>query len=246
MLKILIVGASSAIAAACARIWAGQGAALFLVARDPTRLESLASDLAVRGASAVHSLQADATDFARHAQIVEAAAQALGGIDIALIAHGTLPDQADCEADPAAMLREFTSNGTSVLSLLTVLATHFERWRTGSIAVITSVAGDRGRPSNYVYGAAKASVSTFCEGLRARLFRAGVSLTDIRPGFVATPMTQGLPLPPLLVASPAVVARRITAGIARKADVLYTPGYWALIMCVVRSIPRSVFKRLRL
>ena len=246
MKKILIVGATSAIAMACARIWAGQGAALFLVGRNAAKLQSIADDLAVRGAASVHRLQVDANDIAAHRAMIDAATLALGGIDIALIAHGSLPDQAACEADAGRMLEEIATNGTSVLALLTVLANHFERQRSGSIGVITSVAGDRGRPSNYVYGTAKAAVQVFCEGLRARLFRAGVSLTDIRPGFVATPMTQGLKLPGSLVAEPAAVARRITAGIERKVDVLYTPAYWSLIMLVIRSIPRAVFKRLKL
>jgi decaprenylphospho-beta-D-erythro-pentofuranosid-2-ulose 2-reductase len=246
MSRVLVFGATSAIATACARIWAAQGAQLFLVGRSTEKLQSLADDLAVRGARAVHKLELDANDNAAHQSVVEAAVRQLGGIDIALIAHGSLPDQAACQADSATMLREIATNGTSVLSLLTVLANHFERQRSGAIGVITSVAGDRGRPSNYVYGSAKAAVQVFCEGLRARLFHAGVSLTDIRPGFVATPMTQGLKLPGPLVSEPAVVAKRIVSGIARKADVLYTPGYWALIMLVIRSIPRPVFKRLKL
>jgi len=246
MKRVLVFGATSAIATACARIWAQERAALFLVGRDLVKLHAVADDLAVRGAPAVHTQQAEANDIAAHAGVVEAAARALGGIDIALIAHGSLPDQAACEADAGAMLQEFAINGTSVLALLTVLANHMEKQRGGAIGVITSVAGDRGRPGNYVYGSAKAAVSTFCEGLRARLFRAGVSLTDIRPGFVATPMTQGLKLPPMLVAEPAVVARRIVAGIARQAGVLYVPAWWGLIMLVIRSIPRALFKRLRL
>jgi short-subunit dehydrogenase len=246
MKKVLIVGATSAIATACARIWAGQGAALFLVGRNPAKLQSIVDDLAVRGAASVHSLRADANDIAGHTAAIEAATSALGGIDIALIAHGSLPDQAACEADAGVLLGELATNATSVLALLTVLANHFEKQRSGAIGVITSVAGDRGRPSNYAYGSAKAAVQAFCEGMRARLFRAGVSLTDIRPGFVATPMTQGLKLPGPLVAQPAAVARRITAGIERKADVLYTPAYWSLIMLVIRSIPRAVFKRLQL
>lgn len=162
MKKILIVGATSAIATACARIWAGQGAALFLVGRNPDKLQSIADDLAVRGAASVHKLAADANDVAAHGTAIESAVRALGGIDIALIAHGSLPDQAACETDAGTMLREIATNGTSVLALLTVLANHFEQQRGGAIGVITSVAGDRGRPSNYVYGSAKAAVQTFC------------------------------------------------------------------------------------
>jgi len=246
MKRILVIGATSAIAGACARVWAAQGTSLFLVGRDAAKLEALAGDLSVRGASAVHQHRMDANDVPAHPAMVEAAVQALGGLDIALVAHGTLPDQVACEADAALALREFATNATSVIALLTVLANQFARQRSGAIAVITSVAAERGRPSNYVYGSAKAAVSVFCEGLRARLFKQGVSLTDIRPGFVATPMTQGLPLPALLVARPETVARRIVAGIERKADVLYAPAFWALIMMVIRGIPRALFKRMKL
>lgn len=246
MKRILVIGATSTIAGACARLWAAQGASLFLVGRDAAKLEALAGDLSVRGASSVHRHRMDANDIPAHPAMLEAAVHALGGLDVALVAHGTLPDQAACEGDAALALREFATNATSVIALLTALANQFARQRSGAIAVITSVAGERGRPGNYVYGSAKAAVSVFCEGLRARLYRAGVSLTDIRPGFVATPMTQGLPLPAALVAQPEAVARRIVAGIGRKADVLYAPAFWAPIMMVIRSIPRALFKRMKL
>lgn len=246
MKNVIIIGATSAIAGACARLWAAQGASLFLVGRDAAKLEALAGDLSVRGASAVHKFVMDANDVPAHAAMVAAGVQALGRLDIALIAHGTLPDQSACEADAAVALREFMSNGSSAIALLTALANEFERQRSGAIGVITSVAGDRGRPSNYLYGSAKAAVSVFCEGLRARLFKAGVSLTDVRPGFVATPMTQGLSLPALLLARPEAVAERIVAGIERNRDVLYAPAFWSIVMWGIRHIPRSVFKRIHL
>lgn len=246
MKKILIIGATSAIATACARIWAAQGASLFLVARDAEKLQALCADLEVRGAAAVAAFCMNAENTGAHAAMLEGALRALGQLDIALIAHGTLPDQQACEADANLTLREFSTNGTSVIALLTILGNQFEAQRNGAIAVISSVAGDRGRPSNYVYGSAKAAVSVFCEGLRARLFKVGVSVTDIRPGFVATPMTAGLPLPERLVAQPEQVARRIVEGIDRKVDVLYAPAFWSLIMLIIRSIPRFVFKRMKL
>ena len=246
MKRILLIGATSAIASACARLWVAQGARFFLVARDAEKLQALAADLGVRGAESVGTFAMNAEDTSKHGEMLDSALQRLGQVDIALIAHGTLPDQRACEADANLTLREFAINGTSVIALLTVLATQLEQQRSGALAVITSVAGDRGRPSNYVYGSAKAAVSVFCEGLRARLFKAGVSLTDIRPGFVATPMTEGLPLPALLVAQPEQVARRIVAGIDRRVDVLYAPGLWRWIMLIIRHIPGNVFKRLKL
>jgi short-subunit dehydrogenase len=246
MKRVLIIGATSAIAHACARIWAREGAALFLVARDAEKLAAQAGDLMVHGAPAVHSFRMEANDTAAHSAMLEAVRQKFSSLDIALICHGTLPDQTAVEKDVALALHEFNTNGLSVIALLLALANRFEQQGRGSLAVITSVAGDRGRPSNYLYGGAKAAVSTLCEGLRARLFKAGVSLTDIRPGFVATPMTEGLPLPRLLVAQPETVAKRIVRGIEKKADVLYTPAFWALIMLIIRCIPRFVFKRMTL
>lgn len=246
MNRILIVGATSAIASACARRWAKDGAAFFLVARDLEKLDQVAADLAVRGASETHAFRMDATDLAAHSDMLTACTGMLGRIDIALLAHGTLPDQAACERDMELALREFATNGSSVIALMARLANHLEVQRSGCLAVITSVAGDRGRPTNYVYGSAKAAIQVFSEGLRARLFRAGVHLIDIRPGFVDTPMTRHLSLPPMLVAQPDAVARRILAGIGRRADVLYVPAFWASAMWVVRNIPRFAFKRMQL
>ncbi|HEX8544126.1 MAG TPA: SDR family oxidoreductase [Pseudomonas sp.] len=246
MKRILIIGATSAIATACARLWASEGSDFFLVARNAAKLEQTAADLKSRGAKVVTLHEMDATDFAAHPAMLEQCLMALGQIDVALIAHGTLPDQKLCERDVAVAMQEFANNGTSVIALLSLLANQFETQRCGSLAVISSVAGDRGRPSNYVYGAAKAAVSTFSEGLQARLFKVGVHVLTIKPGFVDTPMTQGLSLPAALLAQPGQVAQRIVAGIAHKSPTLYTPGFWALIMLVIRSIPQPVFKRLNL
>jgi decaprenylphospho-beta-D-erythro-pentofuranosid-2-ulose 2-reductase len=246
MKRVMIIGATSAIAAACAREWAAKHAELFLVGRDVGRLTQVADDLMTRGASVITTWGMDVNDVMAHRAMLDACAESMGQIDIALLAHGTLPDQDACERDPQAALAEFSTNATSTIALLIRLATIMEHQRHGTIAVITSVAGDRGRPSNYVYGSAKAAVSTFCEGLGARLHRSGVHLVDIRPGFVATPMTSGLSLPKAMVASPESVARRIVAGIDRRAGVLYVPAYWRWIMMMIRMIPRPLFRRLKL
>lgn len=246
MKKVLIVGATSAIATACARLWAEQGAEFFLVARNDEKLEQTAADLKARGAKAVTLYNMDTTDFDDHAAMLEDCLTALQQIDIALIAHGTLPDQKACEQDVSVALQEFANNGTSVIALLTRLANQFEIQRCGTLAVISSVAGDRGRPSNYLYGTAKAAVSTFCEGLRARLFKVGVHVITIKPGFVDTPMTKGLPLPAALLAKPEQVAQRIVSGIERNTATLYAPSFWALIMLIIRCIPQPIFKRLNL
>ncbi len=246
MKRILIIGATSAIASACARIWAEQGATFVLVARHPKKLAQTADDLKARGATAVSTYTMDAVDFSAHQPMLKSAIASLEQIDIALLAHGTLPDQKSCEQDVKIALKEIMNNGTSVISLLTLLANQMEAQGNGTIAVISSVAGDRGRPSNYVYGTAKAAVSTFCQGLRARLFKVGVSVVDIKPGFVATPMTQGLDLPGALVAEPTQVADRITKAIERGKNTVYAPSFWALIMMIIRNIPEFVFKRLNL
>lgn len=246
MKKVLIIGATSAIATACARLWAEQGSEFFLVGRNNEKLEQTAADLRARGAKAVTLHSMDATDLTAHPAMLDSCLNALQQIDIALIAHGTLPDQKACEQDVGVALQEFANNGTSVIALLTRLANQFETQRCGTLAVISSVAGDRGRPSNYLYGTAKAAVSTFCEGLRARLFKVGVYVVDIKPGFVDTPMTQGLPLPAALVAKPEQVAQRIVNGIERKVATLYAPGFWGVIMLIICSIPQTVFKRLNL
>ena len=246
MKKILIIGATSAIAAACARLWAAKGSEFFLVARNASKLEQTAADLKARGASCVTVHQMDATDTTAYPAMLEHCMSTLSQIDIALIAHGTLPDQKACETQIDIALQELANNSTSVIALLTVLANQFETQRCGTLAVISSVAGDRGRPSNYLYGTAKAAVSTFCEGLRARMFKLGVHVITIKPGFVDTPMTKGLPLPSPLVATPEKVAERMLKGIEDKTNVLYVPGFWVLIMFIIRSIPTFVFKRLNL
>ncbi|MDD5272469.1 MAG: SDR family oxidoreductase [Methylovulum sp.] len=244
--KIVIIGATSAIAHACARLWALGAAEFFLVGRDPEKLRQAAEDLTVRGAGQVATYVLDANELAKHPAMLARCFETLGRIDIALIAHGTLPDQAACEQDVNLALQEFSSNGLSVIALLTLLANRMEAQGSGTLAVISSVAGDRGRPSNYLYGTAKAAVTTFCEGLRGRLYKAGVHVITIKPGFVDTPMTQGLPLPKLLVASPEAVAKSICQAIEKRTNTLYTPAFWWAIMLVIKHIPTFIFKRARL
>jgi short-subunit dehydrogenase len=246
MKNILIIGATSAIAGACAREWLGEPVNFFLVARDAVKLEQVAADLRARGATTAYVWPLDCNHVEDHEAMVMACFQALVTVDIVLIAHGTLPDQKACEKDMALSLREFTSNGLSTIALLTLLANRMEQQRSGTLAVISSVAGDRGRPSNYLYGSAKAAVTAFCEGLRARMFKAGVHVLTIKPGFVATPMTAGLPLPGPLVATPEAVARDIARAVQRRKDTLYTPWFWALIMFIIRNIPSAIFKKTNL
>lgn len=245
MQKILIIGATSAIATASARRYAEQGASLYLLARNAERLENLAADLQVRGAHSVVSAAFDANDFASHEAVLARAKQALGGLDIVLIAHGTLGDQTACEQDFTRTLQEFNTNFLSVVSLLTHLANDFAAQQHGSIAVISSVAGDRGRQSNYVYGTAKGALSIFLQGLRNRLHPHGVHVLTIKPGFVDTPMTAAFKKGALW-ASPEAIASGIQRAIEQRRDLVYLPAWWRIIMAVIRAIPEGIFKKLKL
>jgi hypothetical protein len=242
---VLIVGATSAIAEATARRFAQRGDALFLAARSVERLQAIADDLRVRSAATVETAAFDASDFASHAALVDQAEAALGGLDLVLIAHGTLPDQKTCEASFDQALRELQVNALSVMSLLTAVANRFEQQGRGATAVISSVAGDRGRQSNYVYGSAKAAVTAFLGGLRNRLQPAGVHVLTIKPGFVDTPMTRDFPKGALW-ASPAAIARGIEKAIDQRKDVVYLPWFWRPVMRLIREIPEPIFKKLRL
>lgn len=246
MSNILIIGGTSAIATACARLWAPQHDRFMLVGRNPEKLQQTAADLLARGAAEVQTHVLDLDDLDGHVAMLDNARQFLRRIDIALIAHGSLPDQQACESDATLAVQAFSRNGLNVIALLTRLGNLMEAQGSGSIAVISSVAGDRGRPSNYLYGSAKAAVSVFCSGLRARLFKSGVQLLTVKPGFVDTPMTQGLALPGLLLAQPDRVAADIVRVLQKRRSTLYTPWFWAPIMAVIKSIPEFVFKRLSL
>ena len=245
MRKVLIVGATSAIAEAVARLLAAQGDLLYLVGRRAEALEAIAADLRVRGAARVQTEVMDANAIERHAALLDNADVALGGLDTVLIAHGTLSDQAACQQSVALTFQELHTNALSVIALLTLIANHFEAQRVGTIAVISSVAGDRGRQSNYVYGTAKAAISTFLSGLRQRLYKSGVQVVTIKPGFVDTPMTRDFSKG-LLWAKPERVARDIVRAMENGKDVVYTPGFWWAIMQLIKSIPEFVFRRLSL
>jgi decaprenylphospho-beta-D-erythro-pentofuranosid-2-ulose 2-reductase len=244
--NILIIGATSGIAEALARKYAEQGARLFLVARDNKKLEAICADLTARGAKDVRMFVMDANDNHVIPQLVDSAWVAFGIIDVALVAHGTLPDQIRTENDITYAIAEFRTNAESVIACLVALAKRFELQCKGVIAVIGSVAGDRGRASNYLYGAAKAAIDTYASGLRVRLFKSGVHVLTIKPGFVATSMTASLNLPKRLTATPERVARDIQGAIAKRQDVLYTPWFWNWIMLIIRWIPMTIFKRMKL
>ncbi len=243
--RVLIAGATSAIACETAKLLAADGERLFLVGRDPQKLSAVVADLAVRSGAAVPHLVADLDDLARHEEIVSRAAAALGGLDTLLVAHGILGDPSAAERDFDRARQVFHTNLLGAASLATIAAQRFAEQGGGTIAVISSVAGDRGRRSNYVYGAAKGGLSLFLQGLRNRWHAAHVRVLTIKPGLVDTPMTAHLPRSPLS-ARPATVARGIRRALHGRRDVVYLPWFWRPIMLVVKAIPEVVFKRLGL
>lgn len=243
MQKILIIGATSAIAESVARLYAARAAALYVVGRSPGKLDAIAADLRVRGAQRVDTGVLDVNDIAAHGVLLDNAWAALGGIDTVLIAHGTLPDQVACDASVDLSLQEFATNGTSTIALAAALAQRLQSGAT--LAVISSVAGDRGRASNYLYGSAKAAVTAYLSGLGQRLRPAGVNVLVIKPGFVDTPMTAAFKKGALW-ATPDKVAAGILKAIGKRKAVAYLPGFWWAIMMIIKNIPEFVFRRIKL
>jgi decaprenylphospho-beta-D-erythro-pentofuranosid-2-ulose 2-reductase len=243
--KILVLGATSGIAEATCRIWAAEGASLFLVARNAEKLAAVAADLKVRGAHYVDTAVADLDDTDKHPELLAHAINSLTGLDVAYLAHGVLGDQTSAEADFATTEQIFHTNLTAPVSLLTWLANYFVQRKAGVLAVISSVAGDRGRKSNYVYGASKAGLSAFLGGLRNRIDREGVTVLTIKPGPTKTAMTSSMKGSEKF-ADVNAVAKSIAAAVAAKKDTLYVPFQWQPIMFIIRNIPERVFKKLNL
>jgi len=216
------------------------------VARNQERLDAVAADLRTRGADSVKVLASDLADCTLHEAIIERARDSLQEIDYALIAHGTLPDQKACEGDAPTTLMQIGVNFLSPVSLLTHLANLMSHQARGTIGVIGSVAGDRGRQSNYVYGSAKGGLAVFVQGLRHRLWPLGVKVVLIKPGFVDTPMTASFPKGGPLWATPDKVAGDIVRALEAGQAVLYTPWFWRVIMAVIRSVPDFIFRRTKL
>jgi len=243
--KILVLGATSGIAEATCRIWAAQGASLFLVARNAEKLDAVAADLKTRGAAYVDFSVADLDDTDRHPALLTHAINSLGGMDIAYLAHGILGDQPTCERDFNAAAQVLHTNFISPVSLLTWLANYCVQRKSGILAVLSSVAGDRGRKSNYVYGSSKAGLSAFLGGLRNRVDREGVTVLNIKPGPTRTAMTAAMPGAEKM-ADVNAVAATIVKAIDKRADNLYVPFQWGPIMFIIQNIPESIFKKLNL
>ena len=237
MPTMLIVGATSGIARATARLFADSGWRLQLAGRNRERLQGVADELGVEA----DLFPFDALDSDSRSSLW---ARLPVCPDAVLCAVGLLGDQAGAQRDPAAALRVMESNFTGLVPLLTQAAAAFEARGSGLIIGIGSVAGDRSRASNYVYGAAKAGFAAYLSGLRARLHGSGVRVLTVKPGYVATEMLSGRRVPALLVAPPARVARDIRRAVLRGLDVLYTPFWWRPLLAAYRALPESLAKRL--
>jgi decaprenylphospho-beta-D-erythro-pentofuranosid-2-ulose 2-reductase len=240
MERVLVLGATSAIAAEAARILARRGARLHLVGRTSGKL----ADVAARCVGGV--VTTEAADFAHLDEdegVVRRAIEALGGLDMALVAHGDLGDQLASEASFADAEPILRVNFTSVVALLIPIANHMEAARAGRIGVLTSVAGERGRPRNYTYGAAKGALSIYLQGLRTRLYPRGVGVTTLKLGPVDSPMTHGHSKH-VLFGKPAAVARDIVRAVDAKTPEAYVPFYWGAIMPVVKNTPERIFQLL--
>ena len=240
---VVIAGATSAVAQAAIRIWAQRGMTLTLVARNAGELERIAADARVRGAPAVATVVGDLTN----ATFIMEAVSAMDVPRVALIAYGSLIDSARADNDAKYLANELNTNFISAALWAQSLAERMaaDSANGGTIAVISSVAGDRGRGSNHAYGAAKAGLTAFCSGLRARMTARRVHVVTVKPGFIDSPMTAHIAKKGALWATPETIAKGIINAIDKKRDVVYLPGFWRLIMLIIKHVPEGTFKRLK-
>jgi short-subunit dehydrogenase len=245
--KIVVVGATSAIAEHCARIWSQNNSLdLTLVGRDATRIEAIAADLRIRSPqSTIRVVQADFFDPKKIEATVSGIVEHIQiPIDIALIAHGSLPDQNSCQNDLEGCNHALMINGVSPVLYAEAFARHMAAANTGTLAVIGSVAGDRGRKSNYIYGAAKGLIERYVQGMQHRLAKSGFRLVLLKLGPTDTPMTAHLKADGTKLASVDVVARGIVDAVEQGKPVAYIPGKWRIIMWVIKNLPYFVFSKL--
>lgn len=247
-MNIVIIGANSAIAKAVAREYIAKNETVnfFLTGRDEKKLALTATDLKVRGAASVEAMAVDFSDNTHCHHFHDSVKAHFKHIDLLLMAHSLLGDQQACEQKPDQLMAFYQVNTLSSLYLLTLFSHDFEQQKQGTIAFIASVAADRGRPSNYVYGSSKAAVVTFLQGLNARLKKVGVQVLTIKPGFVSTPMTQDFDRSGPLWVEPDVIAKAIIKAIDKKRNTLYAPWFWQPIMMIICAIPTKLFQQLKL
>lgn len=244
--RVLILGAGAGIGRAVAEHLAARHGALILAGRDLPEMQKAAADLRLRHGAQAVAMRFDALDFESHAPFFAQCVQQFPkGLDGVILCYGDMAPQETAARDFAAARRMIDTNYTSAVSILNLAADYLEQRREGFICAVSSVAGDRGRQSNYLYGSTKAALTTYLQGLRQRLAKAGVSVTTVKPGFVDTGMTWGLP-GMFLVAPPERVARDIAAAVRKRKGEIYTPWFWWGIMTIIKSIPDFVFKKLKL
>ena len=243
-INVVVIGATSAVAQAAIRVWAQRGHTLTLVARNTAALERIAADARVRGSPLVTTLTGDVTER----RFIAACVASTNAPRIALIAYGSLTDSARADNDVDYLADELQANFVSAALWAQLLANRMAANNAtgGSIAVISSVAGDRGRGSNHAYGAAKAGLTAFCSGLRARMAARRVHVVTVKPGFIDSPMTAHITKKGALWATPEAVAAGIVNAIDKQRDVVYLPGFWRLILLIITHIPEHIFKRLKI
>jgi len=240
--NVLILGATSDIALAIAKAYAEKRHTIILAGRAVEKLDVLKSDISIRYGISVYTAAFDAADtYEKHQQFY---ASLPVKPDIVVCAFGYLGEQATAQVQWSETEKIITANYTGAVSILNIVANDFELRKRGLIVGISSVAGERGRQSNYLYGSAKAGFTAYLSGLRNRLFRSGVHVLTVKPGFVNTRMTEGLPLPKILTAQPEQVAQRIVK--ASGANTLYVYSTWRWIMLIIKCIPEPIFKKLKL
>jgi decaprenylphospho-beta-D-erythro-pentofuranosid-2-ulose 2-reductase len=240
---VLILGAGSDVAVACAREYAKNGHNLYLAGRDINALTVTANDLQIRYSVVALPLLFDALEYGTHAKFYTSLQNAP---DVTICVFGLLGDQNVSETDWDACKRVIDSNYTGAVSILNHVANDYANKKTGVIVGISSVAGERGRMTNYIYGSAKAGFTTYLSGLRNRMTAFGVHVLTVKPGFLNTKMTEGLNLPKPITAQPEQVGKRIFKAVAKKKNVIYVLPVWGIIMLVIRSIPEGIFKKMKL
>jgi short-subunit dehydrogenase len=242
---VLILGATSAIARHVAAAFAARGHALFLAGRNLAEVERVAADLRIRYNVSTAAGHFDAEDYENHRAFLQGVVRRMGDVEGVVVAFGHLGEQEEAEKELEETFRVIDRNFTGAVSVLNHCAEFFEARREGFVVAVSSVAGDVGRRSNYLYGAAKGGLNVYLQGLRARLYRAGVRVLTVKPGFVDTPMTFGRPRL-FLVASPAEVGEKIVRALARGAEVAYVPWFWRFVMLALKLTPERFRKRLQL
>jgi decaprenylphospho-beta-D-erythro-pentofuranosid-2-ulose 2-reductase len=240
---VLVFGANSAICHEVLKLYALEGANFFLVGRNQEKLQAVSTDLVARGGAVLGVASYDFNEWQKHDAIVMQARQSMGKIDVALVAHGTLPDQSKSETSSALVKSCMDDNFVSVAIIAQAVAQQLAQQTSGTLAVVSSVAGDRGRKSNYTYGAAKAGIDTLLQGLQGRFSGSHVKIVNIKPGMVISPMTSEM-RHSAIWSTPERVAPGIYQAIAKGAKVYYVPGYWRLIMLIIRLLPTAILAKL--